>query len=147
MCRLLRSPSSPGNARKGEARAPRLVNTHHHFDHSGGIRAAVSEGLTIITHASNRSFYEELVARPHTRQPDALARSPQELTLELITGSFDLSDGRRTMHIAAIVQDEHSAGNLMVYLERERILIEADAFVPNASLAPFAPNLLRNVNT
>ena len=34
----------------------------------------------------------------------------------------------------------------MVYLERERILIEADAFVPNASLAPFAPNLLRNVN-
>ena len=27
-----------------------LVNTHHHFDHSAGIRAAVSEGLVIVTH-------------------------------------------------------------------------------------------------
>ncbi len=125
-----------------------LVNTHHHFDHSGGIRAAVSEGLTIITHESNRSFYEELVARPHTRQPDALARRPQELTLELVTGyeEYDLSDGRRTMRIKPIFQDEHSAGHLMVYLPRERILVEADAFVPNASVAPFAPNLLKYVS-
>ena len=30
----------------------------------------------------------------------------------------------------------------MVYLPREWILVEADAFVPNASVAPFAPNLL-----
>jgi hypothetical protein len=27
-----------------------VINTHHHFDHSGGIRAAVAEGLTVITH-------------------------------------------------------------------------------------------------
>src|SRR6202008_3258757 len=30
-----------------------VVNTHHHFDHSGGIRAAVSEDLAVITHKGN----------------------------------------------------------------------------------------------
>jgi len=37
----------------------RVINTHHHFDHSGGIRAAVSEGLTVITHRANAAFYRK----------------------------------------------------------------------------------------
>src|SRR4029079_17260639 len=32
-----------------------LVNTHHHFDHSGGVRAAISEGLTVITQKGNQA--------------------------------------------------------------------------------------------
>ena len=31
-----------------------VINTHHHFDHSGGIRAAISKGLTVITHGGQR---------------------------------------------------------------------------------------------
>ena len=27
-----------------------LVVSHHHFDHTGGIRQAIAEGLTIIAH-------------------------------------------------------------------------------------------------
>ncbi len=124
-----------------------LVNTHHHFDHSGGIRAAVSEGLTVITHESNAVFYEDMVGRPHTLQPDALARAPRELTLELVTNDvYDVSDGHRTMHIARVRQDEHAKGMLMAYLPRERILVEADAYTPNARLVPFAGNLLEAIN-
>jgi len=124
-----------------------VVNTHHHFDHSGGIRAAVSEGLTVITHESNAVFYEDMVGRPHTLQPDALARAPRELTLELVTNDvYDVSDGHRTMHIARVRQDEHANGMLMAYLPRERILVEADSYTPNARLVPFAANLLAAIN-
>ena len=79
-----------------------LINTHHHFDYSGGVRAAVSEGLTIVTHEINREFFEDLVASPRTIQPDALVRNPEALNLELVTADevYELTDGRRTMHDA-----------------------------------------------
>ena len=124
-----------------------VVNTHHHFDHSAGIRAAVSEGLTVITHDLNRAFFEDMVARQHTIEPDALARNPQPLTLEAVEDDdvYELSSGRRTLQISRIVGDRHCDGILMAYLTRERILIEVDAFSPGAAAAPFAATLLENI--
>jgi hypothetical protein len=37
-----------------------LVNTHHHFDHSGGLRTYVDEGATIVTHDINKGFTRRL---------------------------------------------------------------------------------------
>ena len=124
-----------------------VVNTHHHFDHSGGIRAAVSEGLTVITHEINQPFFEDLVARQHTIEQDALARSPQPLTVEPVIGDdvYELSSGRRTLQISRIVGDRHCDGILMAYLTRERILFEVDAFSPGGAAAPFAASLLANI--
>ena len=124
-----------------------VVNTHHHFDHSGGIRAAVSEGVTVIAHTTNAEFYEDVVRRPHTLRPDALARTPQELSLELVGNDvYELTDGRRTMQIARIRLDLHADAMLVAYLPRERILIEADAYTPNTRVAPFAGALLEAIN-
>ena len=124
-----------------------VVNTHHHFDHSAGIRAAVSEGLTVITHQVNRSFFEDMVARQHSIEPDALARNPQPLTMETVAGDeiYELTDGRRTLQIYRILDDLHSDGMVMAYLPQERILIEADAFSPTSGDAPFAEVLLQNI--
>ena len=124
-----------------------VVNTHHHFDHSAGIRAAVSEGLTVVTHRTNQSFYEDIVARRHSIVPDALTRNAQPLVLETVSseGMFEITDGRRTLQIATVVDDPHSEGMLMAYLPRERILIEVDAFSPSAAASPFAEALLRNI--
>jgi hypothetical protein len=49
-----------------------LINTHHHFDHSGGLRDAVAEGTTILTFQSNKAYYEKVLANPHTISPDRL---------------------------------------------------------------------------
>ena len=77
-----------------------VVNTHHHFDHSAGIRAAVSEGLTVITHQVNRSFFEDMVARQHSIEPDALARNPQPLTMEDRGRGRDIRADRRSPNAA-----------------------------------------------
>jgi len=123
-----------------------VVNTHHHFDHSGGIRAAISEGLTVVTHESNAEFYQEIAQRPHTIMPDALANNPQELVLELVANEiYELGEGRRTLEIARVRPDSHTDAMLVAYLPRERTLIEVDLYTANSRMAPFAENLLRTI--
>jgi hypothetical protein len=38
-----------------------VIVSHHHFDHSGGLRAAVARGLTIISRRGNEAIFSELV--------------------------------------------------------------------------------------
>ena len=124
-----------------------LINTHHHFDHSGGLRAAVSEGLTVITHRDNESFYREAVTRPHTIVPDALATNPQPLRIETVDEEMVLKDDTRTVNLYHISGSPHADGMLMVYFPGERLLVEADAYTPPPiALVHFgATNLLENV--
>jgi glyoxylase-like metal-dependent hydrolase (beta-lactamase superfamily II) len=52
-----------------------LIVTHHHFDHTGGVREAVALGINeIITHQYNVNFITEILKRPHKINPDALAK-------------------------------------------------------------------------
>jgi hypothetical protein len=53
-------------------RVTQVIQTHHHFDHSVGLRAAVAQGLTIISRRGNEGIFREVAARPATVFPDAL---------------------------------------------------------------------------
>jgi glyoxylase-like metal-dependent hydrolase (beta-lactamase superfamily II) len=128
-----------------------VINTHHHFDHSAGVRAAVSEGLTIITHNSNAAFYEEAVKRPRTILPDVLAENPDPPPLKLVTVDEEmaLEDDTMTLVMYRIVNNTHADNNLMIYFPRERLLVQADIFMPRdprtQGHAPWVNNLLDNI--
>jgi len=110
-----------------------LINTHHHFDHSGGVRTYAAEGATILTHQSNIAFYENTWRNPRTLNPDRLAKSGRTPVFEGVTGSRILSDGTREIDIYHYAGNMHNAGMLMVYLPRERMLLEADSWTPPAA--------------
>jgi glyoxylase-like metal-dependent hydrolase (beta-lactamase superfamily II) len=129
-----------------------LINTHVHFDHSGGLRTYVDEGATIVTHAMNRPYYEKAWAAPRTLNPDRLAQSKKPATFETFTDRHVLTDGGRSIEIHQIAGGGHNDAFAMVYLPKEKILIEGDAYTPAAANAPppaapnpFALNLYDNI--
>jgi glyoxylase-like metal-dependent hydrolase (beta-lactamase superfamily II) len=129
-----------------------VINTHHHFDHSGGVRAAVAEGLQVITHERNKPFFEELAGRRHFIVADALSKSRRPARIQGVGARTVLSDGARNVEIHHIRGNRHAETLLMVYLPAEKLLIEADVYsppAPNATTvppAPFAANLVENID-
>jgi glyoxylase-like metal-dependent hydrolase (beta-lactamase superfamily II) len=124
-----------------------LINTHHHFDHSGGVRAAMAEGLTVITQNGNKAFFEALSRRRFSIEPDRLSRSPRTATVEGVMDKATITDGSRVVDLYEIRGSAHSGSMLMVHLPAEKLLIEADLYTPPAvpTPMPFAANLLENI--
>lgn len=129
-----------------------LVNTHAHFDHSGGLRTFVDAGATIVTPLQNRAFYEQAWAAPRTLNPDRLERSNKPAGFENFADNYVLSDGRRSIEIHAIAGNGHNDAFALVYLPAEKILVEADAYTPLAANVPspatpnpYSVNLYQNI--
>src|SRR2546423_5859969 len=70
------------------------INTHHHFDHSGGLRAVGANDTIVITHESNFPFYEGGVfyLRPRLIQPDRLSLHTRRVLCCLDMEGFTRAD-------------------------------------------------------
>ena len=118
-----------------------VVNTHHHFDHAGGLRTYVAQSATVITHEANHAFYNNVFFHPGTRmlEPDILSgrmpwfASNRIPTFELVGEEYTLTDGERTMNVYPVLRLGHAGTMLIVHLPAERILINADLYSPPAS--------------
>jgi glyoxylase-like metal-dependent hydrolase (beta-lactamase superfamily II) len=131
-----------------------VVNTHHHWDHLGGIRTYVHEGATVITHEGNRPYYMEVLrARPWVLEPDRFSLNPPEewsegYIFETVREKFILGDDTRTIELHSVAGLAHALGMLIVYIPKEKIVVQADLYNPqatalNASNRTFYQNLQR----
>jgi glyoxylase-like metal-dependent hydrolase (beta-lactamase superfamily II) len=113
-----------------------VINSHGHFDHSGGLRAAAGEGATIITQARNVPYFTRAFATRTSIASDHLTKSGRKARIVGVDDKRVLRDGTRTIEIHRIADSHHSDAMLMVYLPKEKLLIQADAFTPAPPNAP-----------
>ena len=130
----------------------RVINTHAHFDHSGGLRTYVAEGAIVVTHERNAAYYAKAWQQPRTLNPDRLAKAPRQPRFETFTTKLVLDDAEHPIEIHGIEGSGHNDAFAMVYLPAQKILIEADAWTPTAPNAkpsavvnPLWVNLDRNI--
>jgi glyoxylase-like metal-dependent hydrolase (beta-lactamase superfamily II) len=123
-----------------------VINTHAHFDHSGGLRAFVAEGATIVTSQGNKGYYEMLFTNPHTITPDKLSMmSPQpKIKVEYVGETKKMVGGDNEIDLYHVQNSMHNDANLIVYLPKQKVLVEADEFNVLGNPAPTAPAAMPN---
>ena len=135
-----------------------VVNTHHHWDHSGGLRTAYAEGATIVTNELNKEFYERvmLVPQPRSLSPDRLSQFPFATTgpgpgkLETYRERHAISDGDQSIISYHVEGFNHAGDMAIVYLPKSKILVNADmgppaAGTPAANVSPNSVALYNNI--
>jgi glyoxylase-like metal-dependent hydrolase (beta-lactamase superfamily II) len=127
-----------------------VVNSHWHIDHSGGLRAFVAEGATIITHQMYKPWLEKALNNPHTLNPDKQEQAKKKVRIETMTEKKVLTDGNRVLELYHQQGNWHTAGMVFGYLPKEKVLVQADGFNPPAqagaqAVSRHAGNLMANI--
>ena len=129
-----------------------VVNTHSHIDHSSGLRAAVAEGATILTHQVNKGYLEKTLSLPHTLNPDKAQQLGKKPVVEAVGEKKVLTDGTHVVELHHMQNFGHHDGMLLAYLPKEKVLFEADAYNPQPTTAtppnppsPYTLSLVDNI--
>jgi glyoxylase-like metal-dependent hydrolase (beta-lactamase superfamily II) len=122
-----------------------VIVSHHHFDHTGGLRAAVAAGLTIVAHRVNEPWFREAVRRRHSIVSDALAKAPKPLRLVTVDDLHVLRDATMELALYHLAGSTHGDGLLAAYFPRERLFVEADVWNPGAQIQPHIQSLAAEI--
>ena len=126
-------------------RVTQVIQSHHHFDHSVGLRAAVAQGLTIVSRRANQGIFQEMVARPAKQFPDALGRSPKPLKFIPVDDHLKLKDSTNEIDIYHIVGNYHMADGVIVHVPASNLLVEADLSTQNWDFNWWGDSLMNNI--
>jgi glyoxylase-like metal-dependent hydrolase (beta-lactamase superfamily II) len=103
-----------------------VVNTHNHFDHLGGVRAAAAEGIIVIAPAVDKPYYEQIFRAPHTLNPDKLSKSGKKVEIEAVKDKRVLTDGTHSVELDIIPLKLHVDAMMIVYVPTDKLVVQAD---------------------
>jgi Metallo-beta-lactamase superfamily len=103
-----------------------VIVSHHHFDHSGGLRTAVAEGLTVLTQRGNVEVFKEMVSRPAKQFPDSLGKNPKPIKIRPVDDQLVLKDRSMEVHLYRVISNSHMADGIFAYAPVARVVAEGD---------------------
>jgi glyoxylase-like metal-dependent hydrolase (beta-lactamase superfamily II) len=111
-----------------------VVVTHHHDDHSGGLRSYIANDATVVTTPANQKYFERMAASNFQMFPDDQTRTPRKPLFEFVRGGKRVfTDGKQTLEVIDIGPGPHAAEMLVAYLPKEKIIFQGDLVnLPNS---------------
>lgn len=113
-----------------------LVPTHHHWDHSGGIREYLPNVAEVLVHARNVEFVRGIGAAQKTVAPDALSRGGRMASVRAANAEVTILGAGETAVQLLELPTAHAQGMLAAYVPSLRILFVSDVLSPGPTLAP-----------
>jgi len=111
-----------------------LVLTHHHMDHTGGMRAYVAEGATVIVPTPSKAYFERVVQAPHTLAPDTLQKQPKQANIVEVSDRMALKDDSVEIQLYNI-PNPHSDGMIIGHVVKDNVVWVTDIWSPGRDSA------------
>ena len=122
--------------------------THHHMDHTGGIRGLLAEGGTLVVAQGAGAHFRRVLEAPMTRNPELKPQSFHMNPILEVPESHVMSDSAGRQVVVYVMDSPHAKSTLMGWVPHARLGFVTDIWSPGVPL-PAKPNpgLLAVVNT
>jgi glyoxylase-like metal-dependent hydrolase (beta-lactamase superfamily II) len=110
-----------------------LVLTHHHMDHTGGMRAFAAEGATVIVPAPDKAYFENVIKAKHTLEPDAEQKAMKPASVQEVKDSMSIKDDTVEINLYNI-PNPHVDGMLIVHVVKDNVVWVTDLVSPRGPI-------------
>jgi glyoxylase-like metal-dependent hydrolase (beta-lactamase superfamily II) len=110
-----------------------MVLTHHHMDHTGGMRAFVAEGATVVVPAPDKAYFEQVAKNPHTLEPDAQQKAGKAASVQEVKDQLALKDDTVEINLYNI-PNPHVEGMIIGHVVKENVLWVTDLISPRGQI-------------
>lgn len=112
-----------------------VVQTHHHMDHSGGLRTYIAEGATILVAAPTRAYFNRALRNPRTVANDAQQKARKPVRITEVRDQMTLKDDAGGEIRIYNIKNPHAEGYLLGHVVKENVVFVTDLISPRGPVA------------
>lgn len=123
-----------------------VLSTSDSWPHTGGVRAAVAEGLPVYILDLNRPLLDKMIKAPHTLDPDALENSKnlKDPHWKIVSEKEEVGNGENRMELYPL-RGASTERQYMVYFPKFRLLYASDTLALHDDGTLYDPELMNEV--
>ena len=111
-----------------------VVLTHHHMDHTGGARAYVAEGATVVVPDTAHAYFAKNLAQPRTVVADAQQTQHKPVQVVGVSDQLSLKDDGVEIRLHKIA-NPHVDGMLIGHVVQPNVVWVTDIWSPGRDAA------------